>query len=425
MNKTKFIATAILTIILASALNLDLYQLPIGIAFETNIVDRVLVFLRDVVHLDMTKYLANLRAGPTSLHRSELGGLEEITGVYDLTSDASKLEVLFRFTNNTFSSCLLDVRTGSPQFSQPPPLNPIENAKGFIQRFQVFSRDLNLTGLQEMLDNVDSSGNTTKLSGNLRLQITIDSSSEHFNWVNTYKGADYTGFGFYFKKGVFWSFGSDMTYYKIGCTDVNVSREDAINISFECAKNFSYSYAGKQIAQFQIVNERVTARLLTKSRDEPLVMYPYWMVDLPLNDIYPGDVFYIEVQIWADIGKVISYYPMGADIMHGTEPSPSPASSPSPTPTPTPSQTPFSSPSITPNASSSQSPSPSSSPTPSITPSSSPTQHPTIEPSQLVTPSPFGDVLYGPNTLPLTMGIVIIVIIALAGVLVYFKRRKG
>jgi hypothetical protein len=35
------------------------------------------------------------------------------------------------------------------------------------------------------------------------------------------------------------------------------------------------------------------------------------MVDLPLNDIYPGSVYFIEVFLWADTGEVISCTALG------------------------------------------------------------------------------------------------------------------
>jgi hypothetical protein len=68
------------------------------------------------------------------------------------------------------------------------------------------------------------------------------------------------------------------------------------------------------------------------------------------------------------------------------------------------------------------------SPSPSISPSSSPTQQPTLEPTQTVSPiaSPTVTPISGSNPLPLTLGIVAVVI-AVTGIAislgVYFKKR--
>ncbi|MCL2691762.1 MAG: hypothetical protein FWE56_05885, partial [Candidatus Bathyarchaeota archaeon] len=43
-----------------------------------------------------------------------------------------------------------------------------------------------------------------------------------------------------------------------------------------------------------------------------LVRYPIWIVDLPLNQMYPGMISVIRVMLWADTGEVISVQPLGA-----------------------------------------------------------------------------------------------------------------
>jgi parallel beta-helix repeat protein len=106
---------------------------------------------------------------------------------------------------------------------------------------------------------------------------------------------------------------------------------------------------------------------------------------------------------------------------------------PSPTiaePTATSNKQPTTSPTLTPtlsttsNTSPTLTPAPSPSSTPNISPSESPTQQPTLEPSQFATSTPFRDGLSAPNTLPLTIGIATIAIVAVAGILAYFKKIK-
>ena len=65
-------------------------------------------------------------------------------------------------------------------------------------------------------------------------------------------------------------------------------------------------------------------------------------------------------------------------------------------------------------------------PTETSSPSAPPieTQQPTIEPTQTAKPTPIGDAFYGPSLLLLTIGTVTVVVAAIAGILVYFKKRN-
>jgi hypothetical protein len=134
------------------------------------------------------------------------------------------------------------------------------------------------------------------------------------------------------------------------------------------------------------------------------------------------------------IGVGITWF-NGADGVFYSEPvyfsintKPSPSPSPPPIPTPTVSMTfPQPSPSPTQATTSTPSQSPHSSSPPSIststTPSPSPTQQPTIEPSP--TTSPTVEPKNSINYLSTIVGIAVVIVVALAGVIVYFKKRKG
>jgi DNA-binding transcriptional ArsR family regulator len=74
---------------------------------------KVLPFLRDVVYLDMTKYLATLESNIVE-YRSDLGGIVEEILKYTLTCEGSKVDVTLRFRNNTLSRYNLYVLEGIP-----------------------------------------------------------------------------------------------------------------------------------------------------------------------------------------------------------------------------------------------------------------------------------------------------------------------
>ncbi|MFB3890119.1 MAG: hypothetical protein ACE14S_11555 [Candidatus Bathyarchaeia archaeon] len=146
------------------------------------------------------------------------------------------------------------------------------------------------------------------------------------------------------------------------------------------AARFSYGYSGRQVSNFTVVKDQIRAALLTKSRDKPLVLYPYWQVGLPLDDVYPGSVTMIVVEIWADTSEVIRVYPLGAGGGLDSEDStPSPSSNAQPAPAQSP----------TPSSAASFSASPTLSPKPTTPlPSSSPSSRATASPQSQTSASP-------------------------------------
>ena len=197
-------------------------------SFGEDVVDleRVTVFLRDVVNFDLTKYTMALSGSLSVRHREEMGGLAEVDGLYVLTSETSTIGVQFKFVNNTLARCLVDVRAGLPQFSQPVPVDADDAAREFLQRYETFTGDSSLASMISMLATVDVSKNATVASGNLTLAITVTSSSALFGWKNTYNGVGFSGLGVKFQNGIFRAFGDDRSYVQVGSTDVNVSRDN-------------------------------------------------------------------------------------------------------------------------------------------------------------------------------------------------------
>jgi hypothetical protein len=302
----KFHAAVILAIV-----TLSLAMMPRAYSAEKSAPDEVLVFLEDVIKLDVSKYDATL-SGTSVKYPDWLGGLPQMTGKFILESKTSKLDVLFKFRNTTLSWCLVRVREGSPFYTEPLCTNLRDVANDFLQKYQEYSDDPDLTRMKNMLDTVDVTKNITITSENVKLGISVNTFSSEFYWKYTFNGADYSGMGVSFRNGSFYAFSDDRSYYKVGGTDVNVSKEDAINIAMTRAENFSWTVAGEEVTDFNIVEELIGAELLTRSRT-PLELYPYWLVILPLDDLYPGSVSSIMVAIWADTSEVIDCLLLGFD----------------------------------------------------------------------------------------------------------------
>jgi hypothetical protein len=280
--------------------------------------EKALSFLTDVVKLDTTKY--NVTLVGDSLHYDVPGweGLSVNWVTYNLESKESKLQANFDFVNKTLWVLHLDVDKGSPLYAEQPSANVLERVDVFLQRYQKYT----VSDCQEMRDilaTVIEVKNMTTSMGNVTLDIktrpslgsTSDSKYTTFRWRFIYNGAEFQRFSIAFGKRQEGDLACLDTrlIYKIGSTDVNVSKEEAIKIARERAKNLTWwAHMGNysvEVSNFTIVDDFTEAGLLTAPR-EPLVLYPYWAVTLYFDKFYPGNVYGVTYDIWADTGEVFN-----------------------------------------------------------------------------------------------------------------------
>jgi hypothetical protein len=302
-------------------------------SIELDLSNETLAFLRDVIKVDLVKYNITQVVGPIIEKPSWLGGeLTLVHGKYNLTSENSWVEVLYHFVNGTLSYCIARVRVGQLQLSEQKPADLREASDNFLQRYQTYTSDSNVDAMRSMVQNVDLSMSRTSTStSNLRLNVNVDSStSAFFEWYNTIDGAAYSGLKVSFQDGVFSGFTDDRSYFRAAGAPVIVTEKQAVDRALACAANFSYTYGGKTVSNFNVAESYIRSALLTKGRDDVLVWYPYWQVTLPLSGSYPGYVSCIVVQIWADTAQVISVVPTGSDMGVLETPEPSTSTQPSP-----------------------------------------------------------------------------------------------
>jgi len=204
-----------LPLILVVVLAVLFAYLPTVYVTESSGADEVLVFLEEVVSLDVAKYdVTLLRASVT--YPDWLDGLAQSTGKYRLESETSKIDVLFKFRNNTLSWCLVRVLEGSPQYTESQSTDLRDLANDFLQKYQAYSGTSDLEKMRNMVDMVDVTENTTKTVGNLKLTVSVTSFSSCFDWRYTLDGADCSGVDVSFRNGHFYAFGDDRSYYQAG-----------------------------------------------------------------------------------------------------------------------------------------------------------------------------------------------------------------
>jgi len=286
---------------------------------ELTVPEKALAFLEDVAMLDMTKYNATLEIYDER-YPDELHGLAQHNVLYILVSDESELEAAFGFKNESFAHCMLGT-LDSPLYSEPQPANIVDNAKGFLQRYQTYTGDPDFDGVRDfegmrsILDMVDVTENVTAMSDHVKLEVISRTDYTALVWEYVLDGVAFPWMTLEFRNGIVCGFDDNWRLYTVGSTDINFSEEEAINVALEYLEDFSWKATQDgelvEVTDFEIIEEPRPVELITTMSREPLTLNPYWRIELYLDKIYPGNVNRILLTIWADTGEVISCTPLG------------------------------------------------------------------------------------------------------------------
>lgn len=306
------------TILLSTVIISSLGTLSVAYSAASTTQEKALSFISNVLPLDMTKYTCTLTQYGLTPPSAEGEPTIEIVD-YTLESTGSKLIISCSFSDKVFTGCLLIQQSGSI-LSDRPTDNLIDSARDFLEKYQTYTGD-DLSGMISTLSNADATKNMTTTAGNIKLAIlsqkvdpeTVDTI---FRWTYTVNGADYTALGITFRNGDFYALRDDRGIYKIGNTDVKITKEQAIDLALKYVETYSYTgITGSdenpkyvEISGFNVTKENITAVLKTYPRESSL--YPYWSVQLPLKENYPGNVWALLVSIWADSGVVFLCQPL-------------------------------------------------------------------------------------------------------------------
>ena len=308
----------LVTLILMAVLTVSFVQLPKAYSAELTAPEKTLTFLKDVVKIDVTKYNATLVSNWVD-YPPHWGGLAEEVVRYDLDGgNESSLYITCRFREDMLYSCSLAVPRGSPIFAEPQPTNVLDAAKGFLERYQTYSGASYTQEMRNMLDTVDLTKDATITSGNIKLTVLNQEVQNYpaeavdrtlFEWTYTVNGVDapQNVVRVTFEEGVFKSLVNDWDLYSIGSSEVNVSREEAINLARNAAEDYTlriYLEDGLTDVEFNLVDEPVRAELFMYPK-ETLTVYPFWRIELYFDKYYYS-AYGIQVGIWADTGEIES-----------------------------------------------------------------------------------------------------------------------
>jgi hypothetical protein len=308
-------------LILATALTLLLAQVSIVQSATLSTQDKALAFITDVFQLDMTKYNATLATYSVD-YPNELKGIQQEHVKYDLRASGSHVTAFCQFNNGSLTACSITAMSGSFLYTCQSETN-FDMARGILERYQTYAENTNLKQMVDLLQAVSANKNESKTLGNLKLEVTTDAYHTAYDWKYTFNGVDYNAVSIIYQdNGVFFS--DYLSLYKIGKTDVNISKDQAIDIAMKYIETYSFTgivnSEGKdlsvEISGFNVTKELTEANLVTNFRDL-LTLYPCWNIKLYLdqkqpyaNYTYPSGVYALYIGIWADNGEVFTCTPL-------------------------------------------------------------------------------------------------------------------
>lgn len=290
-------------------LALSVARTPLASSATSDSQDKALSFLKDVIHLDMSRYTVTLAENDS---RAANDGGFFIQLRYDLFSFESVAKANIHISDGTLTSCSLYVQWGRLLFADPSS-DSFESAKGIMERYQTWLNDSNVEEMSNLLAKVGSARNVTETSDNVTLRISILNSYSSYTWKNTINGAEYSGVSLYFSsRGLNFDFQDDRTIRRIGNTDINISKEQAISIAKTYVENYSYFVTFSNGTKIQVNDLNVTdagtrADLHTATRGNS-TLYPLWNVQVQLDHLYLGNTKAIYVGVWAGDGTVSQAY---------------------------------------------------------------------------------------------------------------------
>lgn len=308
--------------------------------------DKLPIFLKDVIELDLTKY-NKTNEGYDVSYPSEFGGLvkeEHIT--FTLEFENRKVPVSTVFYNGYIAWLNFYPINGSLIYKTQPSKDALDESRNILLRYQEYCHNYgvnasHVTSALTLLNSVPASPSTLSSSPNINgisnfTPANVTLGNMKLGTSETGIGVGYTIDGFdVLNKGMGMDFGyntfvfSDTwNLYNIGTLSA-LSKEEAMNIAFNAAKNFCANLQvgtsngptlikpewsqrqeiGLLMIPGQIYNNSADRDLhyinVGNATRDPLMLYPFWQAIFYFTEQI-GSLAGIQVGIWGDT-KEIAY----------------------------------------------------------------------------------------------------------------------
>jgi len=315
-HKLLFI-TLFLTILMASGS----CAVPIlkAYASEPTINQKGVNVLSNVAGLDLTKYSLTTVTYNNDTSASYFGIPSGQKVQLNLSAKTTRLNVLCTFTNGTLQMLQVLDSVGTQILAKPEITDTIGLAKNFLSNYQTYTADSFYGQLESTLNDLETNKNITQKSGDIELDVTtLSNGYTVFKWTYEKNGivapTKFLALGY--KNNSLSFFVDNWQVYKIGSTTVTVSKDQAEAIALKTAESHSWSVPldnnDSSRNRFNQSSIAFSTLLFSYSNypdkthnGDPLMLYPIWRVGVQLDRWY-GDLYGMEVTMYADTGRVIS-----------------------------------------------------------------------------------------------------------------------
>jgi hypothetical protein len=262
-------------------------------------------FLKDVVGLDTSKYVPNIRFNEVGVDSSTLSQRMQI----ELKDGSTQYAMVnMKFTADSLTSFDLDLST----FSSWPAQNSYDAAKVFMEKYHAWTGESEVETMLTQLNNAGYAKNTTSQTENIAFKMTVDSYQLICKWNYNFEGVDYTGLTLKIQNftGVNTpiDFQDNRATTKIGGTSLAISQSQAVSIAEQYVRT-AFTYPLQRSNGTIYINGLIpidtTAILNTATRRDG-ALYPCWDLHVVLDQQYSGSVDAVNVRVWADNGAVFS-----------------------------------------------------------------------------------------------------------------------
>jgi hypothetical protein len=313
----KFVITMLL--IASVLLSIYSYNTPNARAAQLSpLAEKGLTIINQTIGIDLNKYTITSALNANGLYRNTLPS-EDLH--YILTSSGSKIEVLETFANGSLVMIDILQTLGSPLMALPD-TSPLLMARSFLIQYASNTGNQFYGELSAMLNNIEVTRNYSKVIGNFKFDINYTNDSNigqttTFTWSFTANGVNCPSkcVSLCYINGFLKDFIDTWNLYKVGSTVVNISKQQAEIIAMQKAKTFTWTDGSG--SNLRIINNFNLTKPMYKTlvfceagnstdarNADPLMTYPMWRIGVGLDKYYPGNVYGIYVDIWADSGEV-------------------------------------------------------------------------------------------------------------------------
>ncbi len=281
----------------------------------SNDAEEARILINNVLQVDTSKYQLSVK-GDTVQHRTDFAGVIEEILQYSLVNNASRIDLTIRFRNGHFSLLQINQLEGAPNFpliyTEPQPADVIQACQGLIDRYRAAFNDSYMDQVSTLMASAKANG-SGQTFGDVKLQFSSYDDYADVLLMYSHNGTDFQAKSLHlsYQNKILTEFSDDWFLFKVGSTQIDVSKDQAVLIAKNAAKSYSWTVSGTKVSSFQVLDNPVSVQFYPKPGDSDLLtLYPYWYVTLYLDKTYPGGVSQIAVGVWADSGQVASIQAM-------------------------------------------------------------------------------------------------------------------